>query len=157
LLKWFKMEESGVFYGEYSHTIDKKNRVIIPSKFRETLREKGIEKLYITRGLDKCLFMFPESQWKIQEQKFKAMPFTKSEVRKFTRQFFGGAQEIEPDRQWRILIPDYLKGYADLTRDIKILGVADRIEIWDIGKWEKFYGASRERYEEIAENLMDLE
>ncbi|MBU1656654.1 MAG: cell division/cell wall cluster transcriptional repressor MraZ, partial [Candidatus Omnitrophica bacterium] len=58
---------------------------------------------------------------------------------------------------WRILIPDYLKEYADLTRDIKILGVADRIEIWDIGKWEKFYGASREKYEEIAENLMDLE
>jgi len=146
-----------VFYGEYSHTIDKKSRVIIPSKFRETLCEKGVEKLYITRGLDKCLFMFPENQWKLQENKFRAMPFTKSEVRKFTRQFFGGASELEPDKQWRILIPDYLKEYAGISRDIKILGIADRIEIWDINKWNEFYKVSRDKYEDIAENLIDIQ
>ena len=146
-----------MFYGEYSHTIDSKNRVIIPSKFRETIREKGIEELYLTRGLDECLFLFSANQWRLQENRFKAMSFTKSEVRKFTRQFFGGASEVIPDKQWRILIPDYLKEYAHLSRDIKIVGVADRVEIWDRSKWEEFYRISRERYEDIAENLMDIE
>jgi transcriptional regulator MraZ len=151
------VEESGVFYGEYLHTLDKKSRLIIPSRFRVTIQEGSIEKLYITRGLDKCLFMFAENEWRIQEKKFKEMPFTKREVRKFKRLFFSGAVEVVPDKQWRVLIPDYLKDYAVLRREVKVIGVSERIEIWDTKKWEEFYGNAQENYEDIAEQLIDFE
>jgi len=156
-IEWSKREESGVFYGEYLHTLDKKGRLIIPSRFRDSIQEMGIERLYITRGLDECLFMFPEDEWRIQESKFKAMTFTKKEVRKFKRMFFSGAAEVIPDKQWRIMIPDYLREYAHIVRSIRIIGVSDRIEIWDNNKWKEFYKSSREHYEEIAEGLIDIE
>ena len=144
-----------MFYGEYKHSIDKKSRVIIPSRFREVIKEMCIEKLYLTRGLDECLFVFPESEWKAQEARYKAMPFTKAEVRKFKRLFFSGAVEAVPDKQWRILLPDYLKNYAGLSKTIMIIGVSNRIEIWDKDKWNSFYNTSKENYEEIAERLIE--
>ena len=145
-----------MFYGEYIHSLDRKNRVIIPSRFRETIKEMCIEKLYITRGLDECLFVFPESEWKVQENKFKAMSFLKKEVRKFKRLFFSGAVPCVPDKQWRILVPDYLKEYANLSKKIMIVGVSNRIEIWDAKKWEEFYESSKQNYEEIAEGLIEI-
>ena len=145
-----------MFYGEYRHTLDKKNRLIIPSRFRDAMTEMGIEKLYITRGLDECLFMFPENEWKAAESKFKSMSFTKKEARKFNRLFFSGAVEAAPDKQWRILLPDYLKEYASISKEIMIIGVSNRIEIWDKNKWEEFYKSSKQNYEDIAEGLMDL-
>ena len=151
------MEESGVFYGEYSHTLDKKGRIIIPSRFRDAIRDNGIEKFYVTRGLDECLFIFSEDEWKAQESKFKSMPFTKREVRKFRRLFFAGAVEAEPDKQWRILVPDYLRDYASLKRNIMIIGVSNRIEVWSKDKWQEFYKTTKEKYEDIAENLMETE
>lgn len=144
-----------MFYGEYEHSIDKKNRVIIPAKFREAIAEKGIEKLYVTRGLDECLFVFPEDEWRVLENKYKTMAFTKSEARKFNRIFFGGAVECIPDKQWRLLIPEYLKEHASLSRNIIIIGVANRVEIWDKKKYEEFYKTTKENYEEIAERLIE--
>ncbi|MDD5634169.1 MAG: division/cell wall cluster transcriptional repressor MraZ [Candidatus Omnitrophica bacterium] len=144
-----------MFYGEYLHSIDKKSRIIIPSRFRDALKENGIERLYVTRGIEECLFLFPENEWKVQENKFKTMSFTKRESRKFNRLFFGGAMPVEPDKQWRILVPDYLKEYAKLAKSIMIIGVSNRIEIWDKHKWEEFYNTSKENFEEISENLMD--
>lgn len=144
-----------MFYGEHSHTLDKKNRIIIPSRFRDAIKEMCIEKLYLTRGLDECLFMFDENEWRSQENKFKALSFTKKEARKFNRLFFSGAVEVIPDKQWRVLIPDYLKEYAKLSRNIMIIGVSNRIEIWDKTKWKDFYGTSKEDYEAIAERLME--
>lgn len=144
-----------MFYGEYLHSLDRKNRVIIPSRFRETITEMCIEKLYITRGLDECLFVFSESEWKAQENKFKSMSFMKKEARKFKRLFFSGAVPCVPDKQWRILVPDYLKEYANLSKKIMIVGVSSRIEIWDAKKWEEFYKSSKENYEEIAEGLIE--
>jgi len=145
-----------VFYGEFIHSLDKKSRMIIPARFRDSIKDSGIEKFYITRGLDKCLFMFPESEWETQENKFKAMPFTKKEVRRFKRLFFSGAVESAPDKQWRILIPDYLRDYANLTKNIVIIGVSNRIEIWDKNEWQEFYKSSKQDYEEIAEKLIDF-
>jgi len=145
-----------VFYGEYIHSLDKKKRMIIPARFRDTIKDSGIEKFYITRGLDKCLFMFPESEWESQESRFKAMPFTKREVRRFKRLFFSGAVETSPDRQWRVLIPDYLCDYAKLTKNIVIIGISNRIEIWDKTEWQEFYKSSKQDYEEIAEKLIDF-
>ncbi len=145
-----------MFYGEFIHSLDKKSRMIIPARFRDSIKDSGIEKFYITRGLDKCLFMFPESEWETQENKFKAMPFTKKEVRRFKRLFFSGAVESAPDKQWRILIPDYLRDYANLTKNIVIIGVSNRIEIWDKNEWQEFYKSSKQDYEEIAEKLIDF-
>ena len=146
-----------MFYGEYEHAIDKKGRLIIPSKFREALKEYDIEKLYITRGLDKCLFVFTESEWKTQESKFKSIPFTKSEARKFNRIYFAGATQIEFDKQGRILVPKYLKDYAGIKRDVMIIGVSNRMEVWSRDEWQKYYSSSKDSFEDIAEKLMTQE
>ena len=146
-----------MFYGEYEHTIDKKGRLIIPSKFRESLKEYDVEKFYITRGLDKCLFMFTENEWKTQESKFKSISFTKSESRKFNRLYFSGAGQIEFDKQGRILIPKYLKDFAGIKKDVMIIGVSNRIEIWSREAWNEYYNSSKESFEEIAEKLMSPE
>lgn len=144
-----------MFYGEYLHKLDKKNRLIIPARFRESIAEMCIEKFYITRGLDECLFMFPENEWRSQENKFKGMSFTKEKARKFQRQFFGGAFEAVPDKQWRILVPDSLKEYAKLSKSIVIVGISNRIEIWDKNKWQEYSVISKQEYEEVAEGLIE--
>jgi len=145
-----------VFYGEYSHSIDRKGRLILPSKFREVAKANFIEKFFVTRGLDKCLFMFSEEEWHSQEQKFKSISFTKQQARTFNRIYFSGAQEVIPDKQGRILLPQYLKDFAQIKRDVLIVGVSNRIEIWSKDLWEKFYSDSRQSFEDIAEKLMDI-
>jgi len=144
-----------MFYGEFAHSLDRKGRLIIPSKFREALKEAYAEKLYITRGLDKCLFIFTEEEWKVQESKFRAISFTKSEHRKFNRLFFSGAQDVLADKQGRILLSSYLKDYADIKKEVVFIGVSNRIEIWAKELWKEFYDTSKESYEEIAENLIN--
>ncbi|MDD4894433.1 MAG: division/cell wall cluster transcriptional repressor MraZ [Candidatus Omnitrophica bacterium] len=144
-----------MFYGEYLHSIDRKGRLILPAKFRESAKAHFIEKFFVTRGLDKCLFMFSEEEWRTQENKFKAIPFTKQEARTFNRLYFSGAVEVSADKQGRILIPQYLKDFAQIKKDVMIVGVSNRVEIWAKDKWQEFYGTSRQSFEEIAEKLMD--
>ncbi len=146
-----------MFYGEYEHTIDKKGRLIIPSKFREAFKEYEVEKFYITRGLDRCLFLFTENEWRSQESKFKSISFTKSEAREFNRLYCSGAGQIECDKQGRILIPKYLKDYAGIKKDVLIIGVSNRIEIWASDAWQQYYNSSKESFEEVAEKLMTSE
>ena len=143
-----------MFYGEHEHSLDKKGRLILPAKFREAAKANYIERFYMTRGLDNCLFMFPEEEWKTQEAKFKSIPFTKAQSRKFNRLFFAGAQEVEFDKQGRILIPKYLKEFAGIKRDVMIIGVSNRIEIWDTEKWREFYNSEKASFEKIAEDLI---
>lgn len=143
-----------MFYGEYAHALDNKGRVIIPAKFREVVKEHFTENFYLTRGLDGCLFVFTEEHWKSQERKFREMPFTRSEARKFNRLYFSGASECLCDKQGRILIPDYLKQYAAIKEAVVILGVSDRFEIWAKERWEKFFGENQGSFEELAEKLV---
>ena len=145
-----------MFYGEYIHSIDRKGRLILPAKFREVAKSNFIEKFYVTRGLDTCLFMFSEEEWRAQEAKFKSISFTKQEARTFNRLYFSGAVEVVPDKQGRILLPQYLKDFAQIKRDVLLVGVSNRIEIWAKDKWQDFYGNSRASFEEIAEKLMDV-
>lgn len=145
-----------MFYGEFEHSIDRKGRLILPAKFRETAKNQFVEKFFVTRGLDKCLFMFSEEEWRSQENKFKTMPFTKQQSRTFNRLLFSGAVEVGPDKQGRILLPQYLKEFADIKRDVMIVGVSNRIEIWARDNWRDFYSNSRQSFEEIAEKLMDV-
>jgi len=145
-----------MFYGEYKHSIDRKGRLILPAKFRENCKEYSIEKFFITRGLDRCIFMFSEDEWRTQEQKFKSLPFTKQETRSFNRMFFSGAVDVVPDKQGRFMVPTYLKEYANIKRDTIVIGVSNRIEIWDKKSWNEFYSNSSDSFEQIAENMLNL-
>jgi len=145
-----------MFYGEYIHTLDRKGRIVLPAHFREVAKANFIEKFFITRGLDGCLFMFSEEEWKLQEQKFKSLPFTKQQARIFNRIYFSGAQEIIPDKQGRILLPLYLKEYAQIKKEVVFVGVANRIELWAKDKWLEFYKNNSQMFEEISEKIMEV-
>lgn len=144
-----------MFYGEYEHTLDRKGRIIIPSRFRQVLKEQLVERLYITRGLDTCLFLFTEEEWRLQESRFKSVSFTKQEARRFNRLYFSGACEVFPDNQGRILLPRNLKDFAEIKRDIIIVGVSNRMEIWAKERWADFSQTSKDTFEEIAEKLLE--
>ena len=117
--------------GEYQHTIDAKNRVIVPAKFREDLGSL----FYITKGLDGCLFVLSRKGWEQLQAKIDAMPISKS--RGLQRFFFAGAAEAEPDKQGRILIPQNLREYAELEKDVTFIGTSTRAEIWSTEKWNR--------------------
>ncbi len=144
-----------MFYGEYQHSLDNKDRLIIPAKFREIFKENYAEKFFITRGLDRCLFLFTEEEWKLQEKRFRDIPFTRQESRKFNRLYFSGASEVMCDKQGRILVPDYLKKYGEIKEDVVIIGVSDRIEIWAKEKWGSFVSDNIGSFESLAEELID--
>ena len=145
-----------MFYGEFQHSIDRKGRLILPAKFREVAKNQFVDKFFVTRGLDKCLFMFAEEEWRSQENKFNTMSFTKQQSRTFNRLLFSGACELVFDKQGRVLLPQYLKDFAEIKKDVMIVGVSNRIEIWAQDKWNDFYANSRQSFEEIAEKLMDV-
>lgn len=145
-----------MFYGEFEHSIDRKGRLILPAKFREVAKNQFVEKFFVTRGLDKCLFMFAEEEWRSQENKFKSMSFTKQQSRTFNRLLFSSAVDVSFDKQGRILLPQYLKDFADIKKEVMIVGVSNRIEIWAKNLWNDFYANSRQSFEEIAEKLMDV-
>lgn len=145
-----------MFYGEYAHGIDGKGRLILPARFRDAAKEAGIEKFFLTRGLDKCIFMFSESEWHNQENRFKNLSFTKEQARSFNRLFFSGAVDVLPDKQGRFIIPQYLKDFAGLKTDVMVIGVSNRIEIWDTAAWTKFYQLSQAEFEKTAETMLDV-
>ena len=144
-----------MFYGEYEHTIDKKGRLIIPANFRETLKENYVEKFYIVKGLDKCLFVFTEEEWKRQEQKLRGLPFTRRKSRSFNRVFFSGTYEAICDKQGRILLPQKLKDFAGISKRVIITGLSNYFEIWDSQTWREVYEEAKEGYEDIAEGLFN--
>ena len=144
-----------MFYGEYKHGIDRKGRIILPSRFRDIYKEYGIERFFITRGLDKCIFMFSEAEWRLQEQKFKSVSFTKQESRSFNRLFFSGALDVIPDKQGRFIVPQYLRTYANIKKEAVIIGVSNRIEIWNQQTWQDFYSNCNDSFESIAENMLE--
>ena len=141
-----------MFYGEYQHSVDTKGRVIIPSKFRDGLGEKFI----LTKGLDNCLFAYSAKEWAELEAKLRALPFTDKDVRAFVRFFFAGATECGLDKQGRILIPNNLRQHAKLEKDVYIIGVSTRVEIWDKSEWESYCGDDNISTESIAEKMSML-
>ena len=143
-----------MFYGEYEHTIDRKGRLIIPAKCRQALEDHDVKRLFLTRGLDGCLFLFPESEWRLAENRFKQIPFTKAEGRKFNRLFFSGAAEVIVDGLGRMLVPKTLKDFAEIKEDVVIVGVSNRMEVWAKEKWKAFYESSRQGFEGVAERVM---
>lgn len=141
-----------MFMGEYNHTVDKKGRLIMPAKFREMLNDKFI----ITKGLDHCLFVYPIDEWEFIEQKLKSLPFTQKDARAFVRFFFSGALETEIDKQGRILIPPNLREFAKIHKEVVVIGVSTRIEIWSREEWESYRNDAELSYEQIAEKMVEL-
>ena len=142
-----------MFMGEFQHNIDVKGRMIVPAKFREGLGSQFI----VTRGLDKCLFIYPMQEWQEVEEKLKKLPLTKKDARAFTRFFFSGAIECEVDKQGRINLPQTLRTYADLDKECIVIGVSNRVELWAKDVWDTYFAESEESFAEIAENLMDFD
>ena len=140
-----------MFMGEYHHSIDDKGRLIIPSKFREELGETFI----VTRGLDGCLFVYPQTEWNSIVSKLKELPFTKKDARSFVRFFLSGATVCEFDKQGRINITSPLVGYADLAKECIVIGVNDRLEIWSKDNWEKFIQSNEDNLSDIADHLFE--
>lgn len=138
--------------GEYLHTIDGKGRLIVPAKYREALGEKFIA----TKGLDHCLFVYPIDEWHALEEKLRALPFTQPEARAFVRFFFSGATECELDKQGRILLPANLRDYAQLEKDVVLVGVSSRVEIWSQTLWTDYSRQAEDAYASAAESLVNL-
>jgi len=132
--------------------MDPKGRIIIPSKFRDELGPKFIA----TKGLDNCLFMYPMNEWANLENKLKSLPLTNRDARAFIRFFFSGAAEVELDKQGRILLPQNLREYANLQKDIYIIGVSVRVEVWDKAKWEEYNTDDSLSPDRIAEKMAEL-
>jgi MraZ protein len=141
-----------MFIGEYQHTIDVKGRMIVPSKFREDLGDKFV----ITKGLDNCLFIYSVEEWSVLEAKLKTLPLTSKDARAFVRFFFSGATECEVDKQGRILVPGNLRDYAGLEKDVAVIGVATRVEVWDSEKWNNYNGDDNIGPDAIAEKMEAL-
>ena len=148
--KWVKVK---MFMGEYQHSIDQKGRIMMPAKIRTQLGERFV----LTKGLDSCLFVYPEQEWKVLEEKLKKLPFTNRDARNFSRFFFSGATEVEFDKQGRILVPNNLRSHGKLDKDVVIIGVSTRLEIWDKETWENYSNEAQGDYEELAEKMMDFE
>ena len=140
-----------MFIGEYQHSLDSKNRIIVPSKLRDGLGAKFV----ITKGLDGCLYAYPLDEWKKLEDKMKTLPLTNKDARAFIRFFFSGACEVEVDKQGRGLIPQNLKEYAAIEKEIVSIGVLQRVEIWSKERWNE-YNESDIDFDSIAEKMSDL-
>lgn len=141
-----------MFIGEYSHTIDQKKRLAIPSKFRKALEGKAI----ITRGLDNCLVIYPLKEWNKMAKKLESLPTSRVDARSFVRIMLSGAVDVGFDKLGRILIPDYLKSYAFLKKNIAILGLSNRIEVWDEKRWDGYKKKTEMAAGDIAERLKEL-
>lgn len=138
--------------GEYEHSLDAKGRLIMPVKLRESIGEVVI----ITKGLDGCLFGFSKTEWTNFEEKLKSLPLTNKNARDFVRFFLSGAMECEIDGQGRFLIPSNLRNYAGFDKQVMVIGVGTRIEIWDRQEWESYSSSDNISADEIAENMTML-
>jgi MraZ protein len=138
--------------GEYHYNIDQKGRLMIPAKFRTKF---GLEAI-VTKGLENCLFVFPKDEWEKVVEKILKLPLSQANSRAFTRLMLAGAYETQIDNQGRILIPEYLRQYANLTKKVVIVGLYSRFEVWDEKSWEEYKKQSESQAQEIAEKLSDL-
>ena len=139
--------------GEYHHSIDEKKRIIIPSRFREELKDTFV----ITRGIENCLFIYSLEEWRKITDKLETLPFTKKDARQFIRFFLSGATEAQFDKQGRIVITTPLLEYAKIEKDCVIIGAGERLEIWSENAWNNFFNEASTNMSDIAENLFNGE
>ncbi len=138
--------------GQYKHTIDNKKRLALPAKFRGELGAKVI----VTKGVENCLVVYTEKEWEVMSQKLGNLPISQTEARSFTRHLLASATEVELDKLGRILVPDYLKEYSGLEKNVVICGLSNRLEIWNETKWENYSKNAEKGVEEIVSKLGPL-
>lgn len=141
-----------MFIGEYNHSVDHKGRLAIPSKFRSQIKKGAI----VTRGLDNCLFLYTKEEWEKLANKLVALPISQSNTRAFTRLMLAGAMDVKLDSHGRIIIPQYLRKFASISKKVIIAGLFNRLEIWDEQKWNSYKLATEKNSSEIAEKLGEL-
>jgi len=141
-----------MFIGEYAHNLDNKGRLAIPVKFRNELKKGAI----VTRGLDNCLFLFTKAEWVKFAGKLSALPFAQSNSRSFSRFMLAGAMDLEVDKQGRAVLPEYLRTFAGLKKNVTVAGLYSRVEIWDESKWNEYKTRTETNSNEIAEKMAEL-
>lgn len=142
-----------MFIGEYQHTIDEKGRLAIPIKFRNDLAKGAVA----TRGLDNCLFLYSLDEWQKLADKLSKLPISKANSRAFSRLMLAGAMDVELDKQGRVILPDYLRRYSGMKKNVVVAGLYNRLEIWDTATWEKYKQGTEKSSGDIAEKLGELE
>ena len=147
-----KQKEKTMFIGEYLISMDAKGRIAVPAKFRPKLNTSAV----VTRGLDQSLFLYPTAEWEQIASKLAALPLSKANSRAFSRLMLAGAFEVELDKQGRIMIPDYLRKFANLSKKVVTAGLYNRIEIWDEQTWNDYKKGTEKESTRIAEELGEL-
>ena len=140
------------FLGEYQHALDDKGRLFIPARFREGLGSPFVT----TRGLERCLFAFPMAEWNRIEEKLRLLPLTQADARAFVRLLLSGAAFVEVDRAGRVLLPAHLREYAGLEREVVVIGVGSRVELWSAPAWQEYSRQVQSSFEAIAEKIVGL-
>lgn len=143
---------SSVFIGEYSHTLDEKGRLAVPKKFRVALSKGAV----VTRGLDNCLFLYTKAEWKNLAEKLANLPFAQANTRAFARLMLAGAMDVEVDKQGRIMLPEYLRVFAGLKKDLVVAGLYNRLELWDQEQWSEYTKRTEAKSTVIAEQMSEL-
>lgn len=138
-----------MFLGEYQHTIDEKGRMAVPVKFRHDVAGGAV----VTRGIDKCLFLLPKAEWEKLASKIASLPLAQANSRAFSRLMLAGAMDVELDAQGRVILPDYLREYAGVKKNVVVAGLYNRIEIWDALSWGKYKAMTEKGSDKIAEQL----
>jgi MraZ protein len=138
-----------LFLGEFEHSIDDKSRLAVPARFRPTLQEG----LVITRGLDRCLVIWDVDSWRAQAERVRSLNPWQADARRLQRHFFSGAVQTQPDKLGRVVIPQFLRDYAQLDTDVVVVGLADRIEVWARGEWQRERSEAESSSATLAEHL----
>ena len=141
-----------MFLGEFQHTVDQKGRLAIPAKFREELAEGAV----VTRGLDKCLVIYPGSEWASLAERVSRLPQTQPNVRTLSRLLFSGAVDLSLDSQGRTILPQYLRKYAGIAANVAVIGLYQRIEVWGLEEWNAVKATTEAAGGSLAEQLADL-
>jgi len=152
VIRCCRMNYSLMFIGEYKHTIDDKGRLAIPVKFRGDLAKGAV----VTRGLDASLFLFPKEEWDKLAEKLAGLPLGKSNSRAFARLMLAGAMDVELDKQGRVVVPEYLRSYANVTKSVVVAGLYNRLELWDADTWDAYKQKTEAEVGDIAEQLGEL-
>ena len=146
-----KEGKPAVFLGEYQHSVDDKGRMVLPSRFRSGLADGCV----VTKGQERCLFVFPMARWREEVERFSSLPRTDARARRLARSFFAGASAQELDANGRVQLPPNLRDYAGLGKEVTVIGVSDRVEIWNTAEWNEYNTAADEFYSNIEEAIYD--
>ncbi|MBX5467652.1 MAG: division/cell wall cluster transcriptional repressor MraZ [Firmicutes bacterium] len=139
--------------GEYAHALDDKGRIVLPARFRDAFPEN---RLVVTKGLDGCLWLYPMAEWATMVEKLGRLPMTDPSARAFVRLFMAGAQEVEIDRQFRMTVPPRLREYAGMEKDVVLIGLTTRAELWSAERWARYQAETQAGYETMAEKMAEL-